>query len=83
MEITLHAATRFVQRVWKKEHYNFTDIKRAKKLLQKLFTNLVTHRHYVPLPNIKGYIGVIKDNVLVTILQKDSQWRKKQKSLLS
>ena len=83
MEITLHAAKRFVQRVLKKEHYNFTDIKRAKKLLQKLFTNLVTHRHYVPMPNCKGYVGVIQNNVLVTILQKDSQWRKKQKSFFS
>ena len=83
MKITLHAATRFVQRVWKKEHYTLTDIKHAQKILQKHFANLVTHRCYVPMPNCKGYVGVIQDNVLVTILQKNSQWRKKQKNFFS
>ena len=79
MVITYHAAKRFVERVLKKQRYTHCDVDRAKELLQKLFSSVVTHKRYIPLPTVKGYIAVVKENIVVTILEKNSRWRRKVK----
>ena len=79
MKITKHAVERFLQRVMKKSHYDQSEFMKAYKFLKKSFINVVTHRHFIPLPKIKGYIAIIRENVVVTIIEKNVSWRKARK----
>jgi len=70
MEITIHAAQRFLERVMKKEKFSKKEVFDAKKLLNGLFANVITHRRYVVVPGFSSYVGVVKNNKLITILDK-------------
>ena len=70
MEITIHAAQRFLERVLKKEKFTKKEVFDAKKFLDGIFANVITHRRYVVVPGFSAYVGVVKNNKLITILDK-------------
>ncbi len=70
MEITYHAAVRFLERVMKKEKFTQREVFDAKNFLNGLFANVITHRRYVVVPEFSSYVGVVKNNKLITILDK-------------
>jgi len=70
MEITYHAAVRFLERVLKKEKLTKKEVFDAKRFLSSLFANVITHRRYVVVPGFSSYVGVVKNNKLVTVLDK-------------
>ena len=81
IKITHHAVKRYLERVLKKSHFTSMEFWKAYIFLQKSFANVVTHRNYIPLPEIKGYVAVIRSNQVVTILEKNQSWKKRVKNL--
>lgn len=79
IEITHHAVKRFLERVLKKSHFTSMEFWKAYLFLQKSFSNVVTHREFVPFPQIKGYVAVIRENHVVTIIEKNENWKKRMK----
>ncbi len=79
MKITNHATKRFLERVLKKRHYSYQEFKKANDLLKRHFANITTHRNTIPLPNFKGYMAIVQENTVVTIIPKDKGWHKKIK----
>lgn len=79
MKITNHATKRFLERVLKKRRYSYQEFKKANDLLKKHFANIKTHRNTIPLPNFKGYMAIVQENTVVTIIPKDRGWHKKIK----
>ena len=79
MQITKHAVERFLQGVMKKSHYDRSEFMQAYEFLKKSFMHVVTHRDFVPIPQIKGYVAIVKDNVVVTVIEKNASWKKAMK----
>jgi hypothetical protein len=70
MIVTYHAAKRFLQRVIGKMNFTKREILNTKSYLESLFRNVVTHRQMVVVPGFSKYVAVIKENKVVTILNK-------------
>ncbi len=76
LEVTHHAVIRFLQRVMKKSRFTQSEFAKAYLFLQKSFANVVTHRSVVPFPQIKGYVAIVRDNSVVTVIEKNRAWKK-------
>jgi hypothetical protein len=71
MKVTYHAAERFIQRILGKLEYTKKEVLNAKEYLTNLFKNVVTHRQMVVVPGFSNYVAVVKENNVVTILEKN------------
>jgi len=71
MKVTYHAAERFLQRVLGKIKYSKKEVLNVRKYLTNLFENVVTHRQMVVVPGFSNYVAVVKENNVVTILEKN------------
>lgn len=79
MRITEHAVERFLQRVMKKSRYDQNEFMKAYDFLEKSFMQVVTHRDFVPFPQIKGYVAIVRDNAVVTVIEKNASWKRAMK----
>ena len=70
MNITYHAAERFLQRVFNFTTYTKKQIFLAKKLIAKDLSNLKTHKLSSILPSFPDFVAIFKDNKVVTIIKK-------------
>ena len=70
MEVSFHAAERFLQRVLNKKNYNFKDIVDTKKNLEVLFKDVVVNRSRVVIPKFQKFVGILKGKKVVTIIKK-------------
>ena len=70
MEVTLHAAERFLQRVKNKFNYTKYELLKTKQELNLLFKDLVTNRKKVIVPTFSKFLAVIKNNKVITIIPK-------------
>jgi len=81
MKVTYHATKRFLQRVLKKEHWSRQEFRQIKQQLEEMFMCVVPGSYARPfaLPQYKGYVVVHQDNTVITILEKDREYRKRIK----
>ena len=72
MKVSIHAAKRFLQRIFKKERYSKAELFRAKALLEKEVGTIVVigKKRMIPLPSFPQARAVFTDNTIVTILTK-------------
>lgn len=72
MKVTLHAAERFLQRIFEKETYSREELFRAKALLEKEVSQIVVigKKRMFSLPSFPQARAVFTDNAVVTILPK-------------
>ena len=72
MKVTLHAAERLLQRVFKMKSYTRHDIYRAVQLLERdtasIFFN--DYRKDIVLPSFSNYKAVMIEQTMVTIINK-------------
>ena len=82
MKVTYHATKRFLQRVMKKERWTRKEYFKVKQQLEEIFMSVVPGSYARPfaLPQYKGYVVVHQDNTVITILEKDQAYRKKQRT---
>lgn len=76
MKISYHAAQRFLERVMTKTKYSHQDVEFAMRYLEKLLEDVVVCspvKHFV-LPGFEEYKAVYRENVVVTIISKDSHY---------
>ncbi len=80
LKITYHASERFLQRAFGLDEITKQDLRKAHRLLETDTKDIVLigHKKHIPLPSFKGYLAVIVNNTIVTILPK-SQRRKFKK----
>ena len=78
MKVTYHATKRFLQRVLKKERWSRQEFRQMKQQLEEMFMIVVPGSYARPfaLPMYKGYVAVHQDNTVITILEKDHQYKK-------
>ena len=81
MKVTYHATKRFLQRVLKKEHWSREEFFIVKQHLEEMFMSVVPGSYARPfaLPMYKGYVIVHQGNTVITILEKDLEYRKQIK----
>ena len=70
MKVTQHAAERFLQRVFQWKKYSMEQVIRARKLLTRDISEIKTQRSRVILPSFPNFVGIVKNNTLVTIVPK-------------
>ena len=82
MKVTYHATKRFLERVLHKARYTREEFYSTKQLLEDMFLNVVpgSYARSFALPEYKGYVVVHQDNTVITILEKDQAYRKKQRT---
>jgi len=78
MQITYHAAQRFLQRVIKKVDFQKSDVYFAKEFLKKLLYDVVPTGkvRYFVLPGFENFRVVYKDGSVITILPKGEHYDK-------
>ena len=78
MKVTYYATKRFLQRVMKKQHWSRQEFRQMKQKLEEMFMSVVPGSYARPfaLPMYKGYVVVHQDNTVITILEKDQQYKK-------
>jgi hypothetical protein len=81
MKVTYHATKRFLQRVLKKDRWTMQEFHQVKQQLEEMFMSVVpgSYARFFALPQYKGYVVVHQDNTVITILEKDQQFRKKSR----
>ncbi len=77
-----HATKRLLERVLHKVRYTRKEFYATKKLFEDMFLNVVSgsYARSFALPEYKGYVVVHQDNTVITILEKDQAYRKKQRT---
>ena len=72
MQITYHAAQRFLQRVMDRVDYKKSDVYFAKEFLKKLLCDVVPNgkTKYFVLPGFENFRVVYKEGNVITILPK-------------
>lgn len=71
MQITYHAAERFLQRVFRFTSYSKEQVNNAKHLLERDLHNLqLRKKRRVVLPSFPNFYGVFIENTLVTVIPK-------------
>lgn len=71
MQITYHAAERFLQRVFRFASYSKEQVSNAKQLLERDLYNLqLREKRRVVLPSFPNFYGVFVSNTLVTVIPK-------------
>ena len=75
MKVTLHAAERLLQRVFKMKDYTRQDIYRAVKLLERDTANIFfnNYRKNIVLPSFSNYEAVMIEQTMVTIINKSNR----------
>jgi len=76
MEISYHAAQRFLERVMTKTKYSHQDVEFAIRYLEKLLRDVVVGssvKHFV-LPGFENFKAVYKQNMIVTIIPKGDKY---------
>jgi hypothetical protein len=81
MKVSKHAVVRFLERVKGKKEFSDVDYKNAYIELNDLFKNVVSNKHYIVVPNYSKFIAVIKNNLVVTILEKFSMFYTNEKKI--
>jgi len=72
MQVTVHAAQRFLERVMSKTNYTYQEVGMALEFLEKTLKNVVITgkvKHFV-LPGFKDFQVVYRENTAITIIQK-------------
>jgi len=87
MEITVHAAKRFAERVLGENIDNGRELARAYSLLSNLLANVVAgnYRRPIALPEFKGFKVIHEGNRAITILPKEwieHRGKKRKKSFV-
>lgn len=72
MKITVHAAERFLQRVFQKTTYTCEELAYSTRLLNELFEDVIPNAYtkHFAVPGFKGYRAVCIENTIVTIIPK-------------
>jgi len=70
MKVTFHAGERFLQRVLKMTRYSKQHILNAMELIKKDIKDLEVNGARFVLPTFPQYIAVVRDNHIVTIINK-------------
>ena len=85
MKISKHSVVRFLERVKGISNYSKKEYKKAYNELKYLFKNVDSNKRFIIVPNYPKFIAVIKNGVIVTILEKISKvypYEKKNKRRL-
>lgn len=73
MQITYHAAKRFLERVIKMGAFTKADVHKTKEYLKRVFKDVVvnTYSEHIPLPGFENqFIAICKENNILTIIPK-------------
>ena len=79
MRVSNHAVVRFLERVKGVMEFSEKDFKKAYVELQNLFSDVISDRRYIVVPNYSKFVAVIKNSVVVTILDKFSMFESYEK----
>jgi len=79
MKVSKHAVERFLERVKGISNFSKKEFKNAYSELKYLFKDLVSNQRYVVVPNHSKFIAVVKNGVVVTILDKFSMFNTYEK----
>lgn len=76
MKVSVHAGQRFLERVMKKTQYDYFDVNRAMKFLEKLLQDVVPNSNVMQfvLPCFENYKVVYKSGTVVTIIPKGEKY---------
>jgi len=74
MKISNHAVIRFLERVKGVEEISDKEFKKAYVELSNLFRNVFTNKRYVVVPNYSKFVAVVKNDVVITVLDKFSMF---------
>ncbi len=72
MKVSVHAARRFLERVINKNDYNYFDVGKTIKYLERVFKDVVpnsANKHFA-VPGFKNFKAVYCQNTIVTIVPK-------------
>ena len=75
MQVTIHAAQRFLERVMFKTNYTYQDVGMALEFLEKILKEVVItskEKHFV-LPGFKNFRVVYRQNTAITIVPKNQK----------
>ena len=72
MKVSKHAVERFLERIKGVKKFSKEEYKKAYIELKNLFKNVVTNKRFVVIPNYPKFVAVVKNGVVVTILEKFS-----------
>ncbi|MBD3795921.1 MAG: hypothetical protein IE881_08345 [Epsilonproteobacteria bacterium] len=75
MQVTVHAAQRFLERVMSKTNYTYQDVCMALEFLEKTLRDVVVTSKvkYFVLPGFKNFRVVFRENTAITIIPKDQR----------
>jgi hypothetical protein len=78
MQITYHAAQRFLQRVMNKVDYKKSDVHFAKEFLKKLLSDVIPRgkTSYFVLPGFENFRVVYREGSVITIIPKGERYVK-------
>jgi len=73
IQVTHHAAVRFLQRIMKKTKFSKKELRMAYKFLEAETKDIVvrSYKDYFRLPSFSQYRAVVIENRLITILPKE------------
>lgn len=76
MKVSAHAGQRFLERVMKKKKYDYFDVNRAIKLLEKLLQDVVPNSYAMEfaLPCFESYKVIYIEGNVVTIIPKGDKY---------
>ena len=74
MKVSKHAVKRFLERVKGVKDFSKEEYKKTSLELTNLFKDVVTNKRFVVVPHYPKFVGVIKNGVVVTILEKISMF---------
>ena len=74
MKISKHAVERFLERVKGVKKFSKEEYKKAYVELKNLFKDVITNKCFVVVPNYPKFVAVVKNGVVVTILEKFSMF---------
>ena len=73
MEVSYHAAQRFLQRVIKKDSFTDNEVQKTRSYLNRVVKDIVvnTYTEHFALPGFeKSYKVICKENMIITIIPK-------------
>ena len=87
MKVSKHSVMRFLERVKGVKVFSKEEYKKAYTELKNLFKDVITNKRFVVVPNYPKFVAVVKNGVVVTILEKFSMFypyekRKRRKNEL-
>jgi len=76
MNISIHAAQRFLERVMSKDTYTCIEVDFTMRFLKKLLQDVVptsANKHFV-IPGFESYRAIYRQNTIVTIIPKGEKY---------